>query len=185
MMMTQPMSPVDSSTSVTARQPLRPGSHSSAHSLVRLGGRRAQHRLMDHVVGTYRRVERADDQRPDLPRYAHQPLGLYVLPRFGSGSSSCWMASTSHVAARRRSHGTGVARAAVSALDTVLWVFEVLNIPAQNWRYFFDHPIDTNTLSGGSSTTPSSIASAPCCLPCSKSPRFWPASPPTPAPRPP
>jgi hypothetical protein len=28
------------------------------------------------------------------------------------------------------------------------WVFEILNIPVQNWRYFFDHPINTNTLSG-------------------------------------
>lgn len=28
------------------------------------------------------------------------------------------------------------------------WVFELLNIPVQNWRYFFDHPINTNTLSG-------------------------------------
>lgn len=28
------------------------------------------------------------------------------------------------------------------------WVFEILNIPVQNWRYFFDHPIDTNTLNG-------------------------------------
>jgi len=28
------------------------------------------------------------------------------------------------------------------------WVFEILNIPVQNWRYFFDHPINTNTLPG-------------------------------------
>lgn len=28
------------------------------------------------------------------------------------------------------------------------WVFEVLNIPVQNWRYFFDHPINTGALGG-------------------------------------
>jgi len=28
------------------------------------------------------------------------------------------------------------------------WVFDIFNIPVQNWRYFFDHPINTNTLSG-------------------------------------
>jgi hypothetical protein len=28
------------------------------------------------------------------------------------------------------------------------WVFEILNIPVQNWRYFFDYPINTGTFSG-------------------------------------
>jgi hypothetical protein len=28
------------------------------------------------------------------------------------------------------------------------WLFEVLNLPVQNWVYLFDHPIDTNTLNG-------------------------------------
>jgi hypothetical protein len=28
------------------------------------------------------------------------------------------------------------------------WTFEILNIPVQNWRYFFASPIDTNTLQG-------------------------------------
>lgn len=28
------------------------------------------------------------------------------------------------------------------------WLFEILNLPVQNWVYFFDHPIDTNTVNG-------------------------------------
>lgn len=28
------------------------------------------------------------------------------------------------------------------------WVFEILNLPVQNWVYLFDHPIDVNTLQG-------------------------------------
>lgn len=28
------------------------------------------------------------------------------------------------------------------------WVFEILNIPVHNWRYFFDQPINTNTFGG-------------------------------------
>lgn len=28
------------------------------------------------------------------------------------------------------------------------WLFEVLNLPVQNWVYLFDHPIDTKTVNG-------------------------------------
>lgn len=28
------------------------------------------------------------------------------------------------------------------------WLFEILNLPVQNWVYLFDHPIDTNALNG-------------------------------------
>ena len=145
MTVTQPMAPADSTTPATATRTAKP-------FLLRIPwyawARRTQYRLMDHVVGTYRRVERLDDQWPDLPRYAHQPLGLYVLP--------IWFGFILVL------DGVNVARSGSSPLTRnwrgfVLlfllsipfwWVFELLNIPVQNWRYFFDHPIDTNTLHG-------------------------------------
>ena len=153
MTVTQPMTPVDSSTSVTTTS-ATPTPPTRKPFLARIpwyawAGRRAQHRLMDHVVGTYRRVERANDQRPDLPRHAHPPLGLYVLSDLVRVHTRAgWRQRRPQRLIATDPQLAGL-RAAVSALDSILVGLRDSQYPrAKLASIFFDHPIDTNTLNG-------------------------------------